>query len=114
MPSAATIQKRLTIESLTHFCASIHTVLENHGESGKIFCLWGHFYVNREEINGGVRFTLPDCPNAMASTVTTGYPPSPDQVVIHCTISRIEHDPDFIETIHTFVEDWKSGIENGL
>lgn len=108
------LKEKLSIDSLPLFCTSIETVLENEGDRGSIFCLWGEFRVHRETINGGVRFTLPGCPNSLAWTITTGYPPDPDKVVIHCTISRSEHEPDFIESIETFISDWKEGIEKKL
>jgi hypothetical protein len=100
----------LTVESLPQWCAGIDTVLEHTGDEGRIFCLWGEFTVRRERIRGGVRFTLPGCPNALAWTITTGLPPDPKNVVIHCTINRSSHDPDFIESIESFVADWAAGL----
>lgn len=73
--------------------------------------MWGHFALRRENINGGVRFTMPTCPNSLAWTVTTGFPPSPERVVVHCTINRTEHDPDFIASIEEFVALWVRGLE---
>ncbi len=109
-----TLQEELTIERLPEWCASIDTVLEGSGDRGRVYCVWGEFVVTRELIRGGLRFTLPGCPNALAWTVTTGFPPDPDAVVVHCTINRREHDPDFIETIEAFVDDWREGLEAGL
>jgi hypothetical protein len=43
----------------------------------------------------------------LAWTVTA----EPEGVLVHCTINRTEHDPDFIESIETFVEDWRAGLE---
>jgi hypothetical protein len=60
-----------------------------------------------QRVRDGVRFTLPGCPNALAWTVTA----EPEGVLVHCTINRTEHDPDFIESIETFVEDWRTGLE---
>jgi hypothetical protein len=34
-------------------------------------------------------------------------------VVIHATINRPEQDPDFVETIREFVEEWRKAIEHG-
>jgi hypothetical protein len=36
--------------------------------------------------------------------------PSGAGVLIHATINRTEHDPDFIESIEAFVEDWRAGL----
>ncbi|AHE98300.1 MULTISPECIES: hypothetical protein [Thioalkalivibrio] len=111
---AGGLEQQITIERLPDWCASIDTVLEQSGDSGRIYCVWGEFVVSRETIRGGVRFTLPGCPNALAWTITTDLPPDPDAVVIHCTINRREHDPDFIETIEAFVDDWRQGLEAGM
>ncbi|MFO8152333.1 hypothetical protein [Thioalkalivibrio sp.] len=111
---AGVLQRQVTVERLPEWCASIDTVLELSDESGRIYCVWGEFAVSRETIRGGVRFSLPGCPNALAWTITTGLPPDPGAVVIHCTINRQEHDPDFIETIEEFVDDWRQGLEAGL
>ncbi len=104
------LQQRLTISALPGWCASIDKVLSDAGSHGQIYCLWGTFHVRREEIRDGVRFSLPDCPNALQWTVTTGQPPQPRHVVIHLTINRAEHDQDFIDSNRQFVEDWKTGI----
>jgi hypothetical protein len=109
--TVADLQRRLTISDLPRWCASIDKVLSDESTSGEIFCVWGTFRVNREEIRGGVRFSLPGCANVLQWTVTTELPPDPQQTVIHLTINRLEQDPDFVETIQQFVDDWKAGIE---
>lgn len=109
--SVAELQHRLTIGDLPRWCASISEVFSDAGAQGEIYCVWGQFRVNREDIRDGVRFTLPGCPNALQWTVTTGQPPDPDKVVIHLTINRSEHDPDFIDSNRQFVADWKTGLE---
>jgi len=102
----------LTVKKLAAYCSDIDKVLAvDSDDKGSVYCVWGEFTVERQWINGGVRFTLPGCPNALSWTLTTGFPPSPDQVVIHCTINRTEHEDDFIESIQTFVESWKKGLE---
>ncbi len=104
------LQQALTIKTLPQRCASVDQVLEDHGETGEIYCLWGQFQVRREPINGGVRFSMPGCPNALAWTVTTNLPPDPQRVVIHAAINRTEHDPDFIESVELFMDDWVQGL----
>ncbi|MCR4346070.1 MAG: hypothetical protein NUV55_02535 [Sulfuricaulis sp.] len=108
--TAETLQARLDVASLASWCASISQVFSHDGDTGEIFCVWGQFIVHRERIRGGVRFTLPKCPNGFAWTVTTGFPPAPDKVVIHCTINRREHDSGFIATIEKFADDWRRGL----
>ena len=105
----------LTVHQLSQYCADIDKVLHvDDDNSANVYCLWGEFTVHRQLINGGIRFSLPKCPNALAWTITTGFAPEPDKVVIHCTINRIEHDVDFIESIESFIESWKIGIEQHL
>jgi hypothetical protein len=108
------LQERLTVAALPELCASVERVLEDTGATGTVWCVWGQYRVSREPINGGVRFTLPECPNALAWTVTTGHPPEPEVTVVHCTIARREHDPDFIETIEAFVDHWRQGLERAF
>jgi len=110
----AWIRDEVTIEALPRFCAEIEKVLEANGDEGRIWCLWGGFRIRRENIRGGVRFSLPDCPNAFVWTITTGLPPRPDDTVIHATINRREHDPDFIESLHMFLDAWEDGLGRAM
>ena len=112
--SVETLQS-ITVENLNHYCTYIDKLLSIDNEnSAKIYCEWGEFTVHREIINGGVRFTLPNCPNALAWTITTGFDPEPEKVVIHCTINRTEHEADFIDSIESFIHSWKLGLESRL
>lgn len=104
------LQALLTLERLPVFCASIDRLLEHNGESGQIYCLWGSFKVNREPIRHGVRFSLPGCPNALAWSITTEQA----SLTIHCTINRTYHEPEFIESIDQFVDDWQAGLQQSL
>lgn len=104
---AATLQQELVVPALPQFCDAIDTVTEPAGaDAGVVYCLWGEFRVHRECINGGVRFTLPECPNAVTWTLTTGHAPDPAAVVLHLTINRRVHDPDFVESLVWFAEAW--------
>jgi len=107
----ADLQRRLTIDALPRWCASIEKVLRDDITHGEIYCVWGAFDTNREIIRNGVRFSLASCPMAFQWTITTGHQPNPAHTVIHCTINRTEQDPDFVESVHKFVADWKSGLE---
>lgn len=110
----AALRQALTISALPRFCPSITEVFSDEGETGEIYSVWGRFGLRREEMRGGVRFTMPTCPNAFQWTLTTGFPPAPDKVVFHGTINRTEHDPDFIETLEDFAAEWKAGLEVAL
>jgi hypothetical protein len=109
--SVAELQRRLTISTLPHWCVSIDKVLSNSGTHGDIYCVWGAFQLHREELRDGVRFTLPDCPNALQWTITTGQQPNPLHTVIHLTINRREHTQDFIDSNKQFVEEWAAGLK---
>ena len=109
LTDADTLQARLDIASLPRFCASISQLLSQAGARGEIYCVWGQFEVHRQPIRGGVRFTLPTCLNTLAWTITTGLPPEPRKIVVHCTVNRAAQDADFIATLHAFVEDWRAG-----
>lgn len=102
----------LGIADLPACCASVDRVLSAQGDFGVIYCLWGKFEVRREAIRGGVRFTLPHCPNALAWTVTEECATQGStRITIHCTINRETHEADFVESIQQFMDDWLRGLE---
>ncbi|KAG1707815.1 Formate dehydrogenase subunit alpha [Nymphon striatum] len=70
------------------------------------------FNINVEELKYGVRFSLPNCPNALAWSVTIDA--DSNDVVIYCSINKHEHDEYFIETIKQFMDDWQVGINQRL
>ena len=105
-----TIQEQVTVARMGEYCDTI-IVLDGDDEVGHIGTVWGEFPVQRQIIRGGVRFALTTCPNALAWTITSGFPPAPGDVVIHGTINRTEHDEDFIESIVEFLETWRLGLE---
>jgi len=105
------IQQKVRLDNIPDFCDLIYYLMESQGNLCKFDTLWGQFHLRREKINGGVRFTMPDCPNALSLTITTGYPPEPQKVLVHCTINRSEHDPNFIATLEDFVKSWVAGLE---
>lgn len=109
------VLQSLTVDRLNQYCSDIDKVLRiEHADNADVYCIWGEFTVHRQMINGGIRFSLPTCPNALAWTITTGFEPTPQKVVIHCTINRTEHDEDFIESIESFIDSWRTGLEKHL
>ncbi len=110
---ARDLARRLTTESLPRWCASVYAI-ERHGEDLCASTVWGVYRVRRETIRGGVRFTLPNCPNALAWTVTTDHDPDPGAVWVHVTINRAGHDPDFVASLENFAREWCAGLERGL
>jgi hypothetical protein len=102
----------LTIRKLPELCDSINTVIKDNGSEGEIYTVWGQFTVKRDPIVNGMRFTLNTCPHAFAWTIT--WHEERNKVVVHCTIDKTEHDPDFIDSIEQFAKDWAAGLKNSL
>ena len=111
--SEGVLQDILKLQDLESFCESLFP-LDNGTEVCTIGGMWGEFTLRRDQIMGGVRFAMLDCPNALAWTVTTGYPPAREKVVIHLTINRIRKQNEFVEDIHHFLDDLVRGIEAKL
>jgi len=105
------LQKNLSIANLNQLCGSIDKVIEDNINSGIIYCLWGQFSINRESIKKGIRFSLPDCPNALAWSITH-EDEFGGQVLIHCTINKLHQEMEFIDSIHEFLSDWQTGLES--
>lgn len=106
------LKNLLTINNLTGLCASISSVTSSGETTADIYCIWGAFSLKREEIRYGVRFSLLNCPHALAWTIT--FNDESQNIIIHCTIDKKEEDQDFVESIHEFVADWSKGIRNEL
>ncbi|PKP29298.1 MAG: hypothetical protein CVU01_00655 [Bacteroidetes bacterium HGW-Bacteroidetes-18] len=85
--------------------------IENAEQNFKGLTLWGEFNISYDKINGGVRFALLDCPNALAWTITVGFPPEQDKIILHCTINRSEKPMEFIEEIEEFLQEWEEGLK---
>lgn len=76
--------------------------------------LWGEFNISYDKINGGIRFTLLDCPNALSWTITTGFPPERNKIVLHSTINRTQKPEEFVEEIEEFMDEWEEGLKRGF
>jgi len=107
--SPDTLKTQLKIARLPELCASIMSVMDDRGNSGSIYCLWGEFQISREELKYGVRFSLPGCPNALSWSITSD--PDSQWITLHLTINKQQHEPDFIESIKQFMADWSRGLE---
>ena len=99
------IQKRLILANLEAISTEIFVIGNQGIYDAEIGGIWGEFTLTRSEIKGGLRFALLECPNALTWTVTTGYPPNRDSIVIHLTINRKQKAPSFIEEINEFLDD---------
>ena len=109
--SEAEIQSRIKANSISEINSEIVLFNENN-DVFQIGCIWGEFTIRRDEIKGGVRFSMLDCPNALSWTITTGYPPDRKKVIIHLTINRQQKDQEFVDEINEFIDSWVEGIEN--
>ena len=106
------LKQILSIRRLPELCESISTVIIDEMSHGVIYCVWGEFVIHREELDNGIRFSLPKCCNALTWTITKQE--DSDNTVIHCTINKSDHDEYFIETLRDFVYDWTNGLKNAL
>lgn len=104
------LQERLSLENLDTYSNDLFPLQKVEKDKVQIGGIWGEFTLMHQSISGGVRFALKECPNALAWTVTTGFPPEEKKVVIHLVVNRKEREPEFIEEIREFMEDLSEGI----
>jgi len=103
------LQEKITPNSVADFTESM-MFLEDFNNNFKGLTLWGEFLISYDKIKGGVRFTLLDCPNALSWTITTGFPPEREKIVLHSTINRTNKPQEFIEEIDDFLNEWEEGL----
>ena len=99
------IQRHLTLSNLDKMSTEIFNLDDPKEQEANIGGIWGEFTLSRSEIKGGIRFSLLECPNALCWTITTGYPPDPESIIVHLTINRLEKNEEFIEEIADFLDD---------
>ena len=107
------IQERITPKSISEFTQSMLFI---SGEEDKFegLTLWGEFFISYNKIKGGVRFTLTNCPYAFSWTITYGFQPEREKIVLHCTINRKQIKDEFLEEIKEFLDEWQEGLESKL
>jgi hypothetical protein len=103
------IQDKITPLSLESFTETMF-LIEDKDAYFSGATLWGEFKITYDKINSGVRFTLLDCPNAFSWTITTGYPPERNKIVLHCTINRTQKPKEFVTQIQEFLDEWEAGL----
>jgi hypothetical protein len=99
------ITELLVLKNLETISSQLILIAEPQENQVEIGSLWGEFTLSRDEIKGGLRFSLKECPNALTWTITTGYPPAPEGIVIYLTVNRKELEQEFIEEIEAFLDD---------
>ncbi|MDP3354100.1 MAG: hypothetical protein Q8S44_10220 [Flavobacteriaceae bacterium] len=107
------LQKLLSFENINDIIESLF-VLDFEKDTANITGIWEEFTLKRDNIKGGVRFALIECPNALAWTITTGFPPVREHIVIHLTINRAEKEQQFLDELTEFLDDWETGFTNFL
>lgn len=107
------LQNKIHPKSIEEFTETM-LFLENVENNFIGLTLWGEFNISYDKINGGVRFALLDCPNALTWTITAGYPPKKDKIILHCTINRIQKPIEFIEEIEDFLAEWEEGLKRSF
>lgn len=105
------IRDLLKLDNLESFSSELIPLDQPKDHQIPIGGIWGEFSLSSQEIKGGIRFSLLECPNALAWTVTTGYLPSKEDIVIHLTINRLTKEDHFIEEIQDFLEDHAECLE---
>ncbi|MBT8297601.1 MAG: hypothetical protein KJO52_04645 [Maribacter sp.] len=98
------IQEVLILEKLEEMTHELVLLEQIDDKSASIGGIWGEFTLERSTINGGLRYALKECPNALVWTITTGYPPAIDSLVLHLTLNRMEKDAQFIEEVEEFLD----------
>jgi hypothetical protein len=105
------IQDALSIGNLELMSNEIFVIGDQNKTEANIGGIWGEFTLTRNLIRGGLRFALVECPNALTWTITTGFDPDPDAIIIHLTINRQQQKEAFIEEIEEFLNDHSSCLQ---
>jgi len=103
------LKNNLTINNLPKLCNSIDNIISDDYDQGVIYCVWGKHEIHREILNNGIRFSFPQCPNALTLTITKNN--DSDNIHILCTTNTNIEDEDFIDSIKQFIKDWTVGIK---
>lgn len=99
------IQKYVTLSNLEDISTMMFNLEEPSEKEVNIGGIWGEFTLSRSKIKGGLRFALLECPNALCWTITTGFPPDRESIIIHLTINRQRKKQIFIDEIIEFLDD---------
>lgn len=104
------LQRFIDVSNLPEWCAAINEVVSCQGSRGEILTSWGEATIHRELINGGVRFSCPNNPDAMQWSLTAGMD-RPGEVLIHLTTNRSHHSAEDLQRMESIVGDWRQGLE---
>lgn len=108
--SEGDLQRHIDVGNLPEWCASIEEVVSNSGSRGEVRTAKGETTIHRVLINGGVRFSCPNNPNALQWSITVD-PARPAEVLVHLTTNRTAHEAEEQEWFERLVSDWRTGLE---
>ena len=111
--SPTDLQRFIRIQNLPEWCASIEKVATQSAEKGSLSWAKGEYAVHQEVIRNGIHFSLPGSEDVMQWSITAEPGSRNGIVTIHCTVNRQELASDYQQCLQQFVEDWKTGLENG-
>lgn len=108
------LKERTLFQQLENVSSQIIPLEGKNENEITVGTIWGEFTLTRYEISGGVRFALKECPNALTWTLTTGFSPSKEHIVIHLTINRTRKNPEFISELKDFLDDMVESLQDKI
>lgn len=108
------IQDNVRLDNFSDFSNQLFVLEKENDFAAQIGGIWGEFTLLKTVIKGGLRFALKECPNALCWTITTGYPPNRDAVILHLTVNRTQKPDDFIEEVNEFLDDHALCIQENV
>lgn len=105
------LQDNISFDHIEEISNHIFRLSEPNQSELSIGSIWGEFTLIRQSISSGLRFALKECPNALAWTITTDFPPERNGMGIHLTINRERKDSEFIEEIEEFLDDHSACLQ---
>ena len=111
--SPTDLQRFIRIKNLPQWCASIEKVSTQTAEKGSMVWKDIEYAVHEEIVRNGVHFTLPGSEHVMQWSITAEPNSQHGRGTIHCTVNQAELEPEYIQYLQQFVDDWKTGLESG-
>lgn len=111
--SPTDLQRFIRIKNIPEWCASIDKVSSQSADKGSMSWAGHEHVIHQEIIRNGIHFTLPGSEDVVQWSITAEPESKYGKVTIHCTVNRTELDPAHQQVLQQFVDDWKTGLENG-
>jgi hypothetical protein len=110
--SPESIEENINLSNLESWSNNLFPIADVFSDSANIGGIWGEFTLELQKINGGLRFSLKECPNALTFTLTSGHPPNAEGMVVHLTVNRVTICSEFENEIIDFLDDMVEQISN--